>query len=159
MPCGNPSLCPPWQQSWLPFPICLLAPVGIMRVFVLLKGLLRSLGIRLSDQIYIMIQPRAAFFWCFCFVQEQPVPAGICVTGEKPLPASLEFYATGERPVKSFTCCYHASQRRFCSFSGIVESQDPAHSCATHVGETQFVSCTSVPGDLHLCPPNSQTLS
>lgn len=67
------------------------------------------------------------------FVWEQPVPAGICVTGEKPLPASLEFYATGERPVKPFTCCCPASQRRLCSFSqncGIPGSSPQlCHSC------------------------------
>lgn len=43
------------------FPLCLRAPVGGMWVFVLLKGLLRSLGMKLRDQTHIIIQPRAAF--------------------------------------------------------------------------------------------------
>lgn len=69
-PGGRPRAISP---ALLPCPTCLLAPDGGMWVFVFLKGLLRSLGIRLRDQSDVSTQPRAAFCWCCQFLQR-----GLC---------------------------------------------------------------------------------
>lgn len=116
MPPGNPHWRLPWQQNWLPLPICLFAPIGIMWVFVILKGLLRSLGIRLRDHIWNNYSARSSSSLALPFLSQQRVSAGIYITRGKATHCPTGVCADWEKPIKSFICVTLKRQRNFSGF-------------------------------------------
>lgn len=154
MPPGNPHWRLPWQQNWLPLPICLFAPIGIMWVFVVLKGLLRSLGIRLRDHTWNNYSARSSSSLALLFLSQQPVSAGICITGGKATHCPTGVCADWEKPIKSFICVTLKRQKKFLQFwPEWLSPMNAANVPSVSICETPFkIMCSSDSADFHLWP-------
>lgn len=150
--------CPPRQQNWLPLPICLLAPISLMWVFVLLKGLLHSLGIRLRDQTWNNYSA-----WSSCF-------SGAAIS--KPAASSCSDLCYRRKSIHSLTGALYrwteayetlylllAWKKKILQlFSEFWNSGNRAHGSAINICQIQFVSCTSVMVTFTCGPQTPQTV-